>query len=154
MKRAFAALAAAASSPGAAAFKRCAAACCDSALSTAVNPVALTTMSGFAASMACAPAPASIKSQASEPRALMAMDPPEKQNVHGLEFSTGAVALTSYAFSSPQFPLAAERAGLLKPAVHRFFPSRFRGYVHTNTHDHDSAISSQKKFCTWVFKAP
>lgn len=51
-----------------------------------------------------------------------------------------------------QFPLAAEKSGFQEPDVYRFYPSRFPGYAHINTHDNDSAISEHDKFCTWVFR--
>ncbi len=51
-----------------------------------------------------------------------------------------------------QFPLAAKKSRFEISNVYRFYPSRFCGYTHTNTHDNDSALSSDDKFCTWVFR--
>ena len=50
-----------------------------------------------------------------------------------------------------QFFEAAEKAGFNAPESFPFYPSNYKGYIHTNTNDDDSALSNHRKFCTWAF---
>ena len=50
------------------------------------------------------------------------------------------------------FEQAAKDTGFAVPEIYPFDPDDFPGYVHTMTHENESALDGHKRFATWVFR--
>ena len=50
------------------------------------------------------------------------------------------------------FEQAAKDTGFALPEIYPFDPDDFPGYVHTMTHEDESALDGHKRFATWVFR--